>query len=348
MQQQANQAANSNGDAPIKRGASLQPYNTLAVPAIAAYLSRCNSLERLLSSLDFAQKNDLQTIILGEGSNTVFAKDFDGLVILNRLTGFDLVSEDSQQVMVKVAAGESWHEFVRYSLQQGWFGLQNLALIPGLVGAAPIQNIGAYGVEVKDTIVTVETVDIGTKEVKIMSAAECQFAYRDSIFKHALVGKRIITSVTFCLSKSGTLNLSYPALAARFENTPKPMDVFNAVCQIRAAKLPMPDDIPNAGSFFKNPIVDQRQYSKLKSDFPSIVAFPMEAGGAKLAAGWLIEQRGWKEKSVDSVYVHRHQALVVVNPNLKSGESILKLASAIQTDIQLAYGVALEIEPRIY
>jgi len=335
-------------DASIQTGVSLQPYNTLAVPATAAYLTRCTSLDQLLSCLDFATENDLQTLILGEGSNTVFSKDFNGLVVLNRLTGIELVSQDSDSFLVKVAAGENWHEFVRYSLEQGWFGLQNLALIPGLVGAAPIQNIGAYGVEVKDTIDAVEVVDIASKKIKTMSASDCQFAYRDSVFKHHLADQCVIISVTFRLSKSAKPNLSYPALAECFHGEPSPIDVFSAVCQIRASKLPMPDDIPNVGSFFKNPVVDREQCARLKSDFPALVAYELETGGAKLAAGWLIEQLGWKEKSVDAVYIHRDQALVIVNPNLKHGNSVLRLASAIQADVQTTFGIALEIEPRIY
>jgi UDP-N-acetylmuramate dehydrogenase len=338
----------SGNDASIQTAVSLQPYNTLAVPAVAAYLTRCTSLNQLLSSLDFATENDLQTLILGEGSNTVFSKDFDGLVILNRLTGIELVSQNSDSFLVKVAAGENWHELVRYSLEQGWFGLQNLALIPGLVGAAPIQNNGASGVEVKDTIETVEIVDIASREIKTMSAADCQFAYRDSVFKRGLADKCVIISVTFRLSKLASLNLSYPALVARFNGQPSPNDVFNAVCQIRASKLPMPDDIPNAGSFFKNPVVDRDQLAQLQADFPALVAYALEEGGAKLAAGWLIEQLGWKEKSVDAVYVHRDQALVIVNPNLKHGDSVLRLASAIQADVQTTFGIALEIEPRVY
>jgi UDP-N-acetylmuramate dehydrogenase len=337
-----------NNGASIQTDVSFQPYNTLAVPAMAAYLTRCTSLDQLLSSLDFATQNGLQTVILGEGSNTVFSKDFNGLVILSRLAGIELVSQDADSFLVKVAAGENWHEFVRYSLEQGWFGLQNLALIPGLVGAAPIQNIGAYGVEVKDTIESVEVVDIASREIKTMSAADCGFAYRDSVFKHRLADKCVIISVSFRLSKLATLNLSYPALAARFNGEPSPTEVFDAVCQIRASKLPMPDDIPNAGSFFKNPIVDRDQFAQLQSDFPALVAYELEEGGAKLAAGWLIEHLGWQEKSVDAVYIHRDQALVIVNQNLKQGDSVLRLASAIQADVQTAYGVDLEIEPKIY
>ena len=335
-------------DAFIQTDVSLQPYNTLAVPAKAAYLSRCNSLKQLITSVDFAKRKALPILVLGEGSNTVFSSDFDGLIILNRLTGITLLSEDVDSVTIEVAAGENWHDFVRYSLEQAWYGLENLALIPGLVGAAPIQNIGAYGVEVKDCIDAVHYLELESQHSLVLTNTECEFAYRDSIFKHQLVGKGIITAVVFRLSKLAVLNLSYPVLAERFDQSANPLEVFNAVCEIRASKLPMPEDIPNAGSFFKNPAVDQNTYTRLKVAFPSLVAFPLDGGGAKLAAAWLIDQCGWKDKSVEGVYVHRDQALVVVNPNHKCGDAILNLATAIQADVESTYGVSLEIEPRVY
>ncbi len=335
-------------DINVQADVSLQPYNTLAVPARAAFLIRCTSIDQLNNALDFAITRDLPILILGEGSNTVFAKNFEGLVILNRLTGIKVLDEDLHSVTIEVAAGENWHDFVQYSLQQDWYGLENLGLIPGLVGAAPIQNIGAYGVEVKDTIKAVNYLELDSQRQRSLNNSECEFAYRDSVFKHALAGNCVITSVVFRLHKLPSVNLSYPALAERFDSNPSPQDVFEVVCDIRAKKLPMPDDIPNAGSFFKNPIVNEATYSQLKTSHPSIVAFPIEGGGAKLAAAWLIEQCGWKDKSVDAVYVHRDQALVVVNPNSKSGESILRLATAIQNEVESVYGVSLEIEPRIY
>ncbi len=338
----------SNNEVLIQTDVSLQAHNSLAVPAKAAYFSRCSSVPQLLGSLDFAKSNGLSVLVLGEGSNIVLSGDYDGMVVLNRLTGIELVSENSESVVVDVAAGENWHDFVGYALERAWFGLENLALIPGLVGAAPIQNIGAYGVEVKDSIEAVHVLDIESGQVRILSNSDCQFAYRDSIFKHALSAKYVITSVVFRLLKTAQLTLTYPALAANLTASACPIDVYNAVCQIRASKLPMPDDIPNAGSFFKNPVVDQDKHRQLTALFPSIVAFPLDGGSAKLAAAWLIEQCGWKDKSVDAVYVHRDQALVIVNPNFKSGNSILKMAAAIQADVKSTYDVVLEIEPRVY
>ena len=337
---------NSN-DALIQEGVSLQPYNTLAVPARAAFFSRCTTLDQLVSALTFAKHRELQVIVLGEGSNTVLSENLCGLVILNRLAGIDQIKESAEDVLLRVAAGENWHEFVQYSLNNGWYGLENLALIPGLVGAAPIQNIGAYGVEVKETIESVDYIDLESGQTVTLTNAECQFAYRDSIFKRGLLDKVVITSVVFRLSKSAEPNLSYPVLAEAFRKPPSPYEIFDVVCKIRASKLPIPDEIPNAGSFFKNPVVDHDVYVNLKKSFPSIVAFPTDRG-VKLAAAWMIEQQGWKDKSMGAVYVHRDQALVIVNPNSKSGEAVLALALAIQDDIQRSFGITLEIEPRIY
>lgn len=326
----------------------LQQYNTLAIPVKAAYLSRCTNLNQIRQCLSFAAAKGLAPIVLGEGSNTVFAKDVDGLVILNRVTGIELVNDNEQSVTVKVAAGENWHDFVKYALDQSWFGIENLALIPGLVGAAPIQNIGAYGVEVKDTIESVELIDIASRESRELSHSECRFEYRDSIFKHDLRDRCIITSVTFRLTKLPSSNISYPALASSVPQSASPQEVFEAVCKIRSSKLPMPDNLPNAGSFFKNPIVSASQHLELIERFPDLVSYPISGGGAKLAAGWMIDQRGWKRKSIEGVYMHREQALVLINPNMKSGQAVLNLAHEIQSDIEDHYGVALEIEPRIY
>ncbi len=342
------QAISLSSGTSIQVDVPLQQYNTLAIPAKAAFLSRCTNLNQIRQCLSFAADKDLAPIVLGEGSNTVFAKDVDGLVILNRLTGIEVLKETEQSVVIKVAAGENWHDFVKYALEQSWFGLENLALIPGLVGAAPIQNIGAYGVEVKDAIESVEFIDIASLESRKLNQSECEFAYRDSIFKKDLRDCCIITSVTFRLTKLADSNISYPALANSVPQSASPLDVFEAVCEIRSSKLPMPDDLPNAGSFFKNPIVSASQHLELIERFSDLVSYPISGGGAKLAAGWMIDQRGWKSKSVQGVYMHREQALVLINPNMKSGQSVLHLAGEIQADIKCHFGVTLEIEPRVY
>ena len=342
------QAINLSDGTSIQVNVPLQQYNTLAIPAKAAFLSRCTTSNQIRQCLSFATDNGLDPLVLGEGSNTVFANDVEGLLILNRLAGIEVLSDSEKAVIVKVAAGENWHDFVKYALEQSWFGLENLALIPGLVGAAPIQNIGAYGVEVKDTIESVELIDIASLETRELSNSECQFDYRDSIFKNKLHDRCIITSVTFRLTKLANSNISYPALANSVPQSASPQDVFDAVCGIRSSKLPMPDDLPNAGSFFKNPIVSEQQNLALTERFPALVSYPISGGGAKLAAGWMIDQRGWKDKSVEGVYMHREQALVLINSNMKSGQAVLSLAGEIQADIERHYGVSLEVEPRVY
>lgn len=335
------------GDILIQENVALQAYNTLAVAISARYFCRALTLVQLKAGLAFARERQLTILILGEGSNTVFTKDFDGLIILNRLKGVELINETDETVSIRVAAGENWHHFVDYCLSHNWFGLENLALIPGLVGAAPIQNIGAYGVEVKDTIKTVTYLELSTGEQHTISNSDCQFAYRDSIFKNQLNAKTVISCIEFCLDKSPTQKLAYPALANEFSGKPSPRDIFNKVCEVRCAKLPMPSDIPNAGSFFKNPIISKKQFISLKAIHPNIIGFNVNEG-VKLAAAWLIEQGGWKYKEVAGVKVHQQQALVVTNPKYKTGADILLLAKAIQDDIEEIFSVRLEIEPRIY
>lgn len=331
----------------IEQNASLQPHNTLAVPVSARYLCQADSVLKLQQCLAFVKAHQCPLLVLGEGSNTVFTQNFDGLVILNRLRGIEVLKNHQQTITVRVAAGENWHSFVKASLERNWYGLENLALIPGLVGAAPIQNIGAYGVEVKDLIAEVHCIDCDNFEIKSLSNQACQFEYRDSVFKQHLNGKVIITHVDFCLSKMPTAQLVYPALADNFKDNPTPSEIFNRVCTVRQAKLPAPKDIPNAGSFFKNPVVNQEKFDALINAHPDMVGYKVD-GGVKLAAAWLIEHRGWKEKEVQGVKVHERQSLVVINPKRKSGKDILKLADAIQQDILNAFGVHLEIEPRIY
>jgi len=318
----------------VKKNASLQPFNSMAIPVNALALTTCFSLHELHQALDFARQEQLSVLVLGEGSNTIFENDYQGLVILNRLKGIDIVSQDSSSVTVKVSAGENWHEFVAYSVEKEWYGLENLALIPGLVGAAPMQNIGAYGVEVKDAIVDVDYISIDTRERKTLTNKECHFSYRESIFKNELAGKAIITSVTFCLSKKAILNLSYPALAACFDERarPYPQQIFDAICSIRSSKLPLPMQIPNTGSFFKNPIVNEQLHKELKLNYPDLVSYKSGVD-YKLAAGWMIEKAGWKKKCLGGVCVHESQALVIINP---------------EKNIIAKFGVILDIEPRIY
>jgi UDP-N-acetylmuramate dehydrogenase len=332
----------------VDLGASLKKLNTMAVPAQAKALCVASSEQEILEALSYAKHQKLPILILGDGSNTVFLSDYNGLIILNRVKGIRVLREDRDSIVVSVSAGENWHEFVQTCVSNCWFGLENLALIPGLVGAAPIQNIGAYGAELKDYLVSVSIIDLDSAKPATLDREQCQFAYRDSAFKRQLANKTVITSVTLKLSKTPSVNLSYPALADALKTAPSPTpkDVFDAVCNLRREKLPLPSEIPNSGSFFKNPIVDAQRYLQLKFEHPTMPAFST-AGKYKLPAAWLIEQAGWKDRTIDGVCVHQRQALVVINPHGVSGAAIYKFATAIQSDIAEKFAVNLEIEPQL-
>jgi len=331
----------------LKRNVSLKALNTLGIPASTEYCVACTNIDEIHGALAFAKQKKLPLMVLGEGSNTIFSADYSGLVLLNRLRGIECLNDTKDWVEVRVAAGENWHEFVDFAIRQGWFGLENLALIPGLVGASPIQNIGAYGVEVKDFIKTVDYLDIETSQLKTLTKQQCLFSYRNSIFKQELADRGVITAVTFRLPKTANCKLDYPALAEKVEKDNDPRIVFDAVCEIRAAKLPNPKEIPNAGSFFKNPIISARHYQTLVKENPDIIAFE-SVDGFKVAAAWLIEHLGWKRKELGGVKVHAQHALVVVNPQHQNGARILALAKAIQLDVKAKFLIDLEIEPRLY
>jgi len=332
----------------FKDNASLKPYNTMAVPAITKHLVIIKSISDLYEALKFAAENNLETLILGEGSNTLFVNDYSGLVILNRIKGIEVIEENKDSVEVKVASGENWHDFVSYALRKRWYGLENLGLIPGLVGAAPIQNIGAYGVELKDHLISVQYLDLKTMQMTELDCDECEFAYRNSIFKNALFHTAVICSITLGLSKKELVNLSYPALANYFSSNanPNPQQVFEAVCEIRSNKLPNPSEIPNTGSFFKNPIVSKDKHSELKNEYPDLPSYVI-GNNHKLAAAWMIETLGWKNKSIANVCVHKTQALVITNPHASSGQNVLELAYAIQSEVNEKFAVNLEIEPQL-
>ncbi len=335
---------------------NLAPFNTLGVEARAAYFCEVDSEQGLVNILGWWKEQqkqlgmDLPIMPLGGGSNIVLAEDFPGLVIHLVITGRDLVEEDDEWLWVKVGAGENWHQWVEYCMGFHYWGLENLALIPGTVGAAPIQNIGAYGVELCNYFAELRAVEISSGVAVTFDADACKFGYRDSVFKQRLRDKYIITSVTFKLRQEPSLCCDYPALQSYFSTqgieSPTPHQVFDAVCQVRASKLPDPADIPNVGSFFKNPVVTDEQHHQLKAKFESLVSYPVE-NGYKLAAGWLIDQAGWKGYREGGVGVHDQQALVLVNRS-GSGEQLLSLAHKIQADIKDRYQVELEIEPRVY
>ncbi|WP_323844138.1 UDP-N-acetylmuramate dehydrogenase [Microbulbifer magnicolonia] len=336
----------------IETDVDLQPLNTLAIAARAAYFARVESLEQLREALEFARSKKLPIFPLGGGSNIVLTGDFPGLVILVVLRGLSLESNDCG-TSVAAAAGENWHQLVMHTVGQGMGGLENLALIPGKIGAAPIQNIGAYGVELCDTFVNLQALHIPTGELHEFSATECKFGYRDSIFKGPARDQYIITRVHLQLSRDWRPQLDYPALQQHLAEHGHsvgdltPADVASAVIDIRNSKLPSPDDIPNAGSFFKNPLVDGDCYERLRKIHPDLVAFP-SGDQWKLAAGWLIDRAGWRGARRNSVGVHERQALVLVNPGRGSGAEVTGLAAEIAADIRSKFGVELEPEPRYY
>lgn len=286
--------------------------------------------------------------ILGGGSNVVLNRHIKKLIIHNQLKGIKVLEElqTSEAVFVQAAAGEVWHDFIAYCISHGWFGLENLAFIPGTVGASPVQNIGAYGKEVKDYIFAVNTVHLRTGEYKTFSNAECRFAYRDSIFKHES-SDYLILSVIFRFPTQWQPALNYADLRHHPQLTDRSSakDIFEAVINIRQQKLPNPKIQGNAGSFFKNPIVSAEKFHDLKQEFAELVAYPQENGDYKLAAGWLIDQCGWKGKTMGKVGVHDRQALVLVNKGGATAQDIKTLASTIQHDVWQKYGVHIEPEP---
>jgi len=337
---------------------SLEPHNSLAITVEAEHFVSINHLDELKPALDYAVEHSLPILPLGSGSNTVFTENFPGLVIHNQLSMCRVIRENSQSVVIEVASGGLWHTLVGLCVKQGWYGIENLAMIPGTAGAAPIQNIGAYGVELSDVFESLDYVNLdhhdpSTPELDIQTLDKqaCQFSYRDSIFKHQLRNACFITCIRLRLTKQPKVSITYPALAAwlnKMELEATPANTFKAVCAIRSMKLPDPIRIPNAGSFFKNPVVDLDQYGRLFSQFPDLIGYPVGKGQMKLAAGWLIEQVGWKGKIINGIGMHDMQALVLVNPGRKNGKDVLSLAKTVAGDVMDKFGVTLEIEPGIY
>jgi UDP-N-acetylmuramate dehydrogenase len=333
----------------IEQNVSLKPFNTFGIDVKASHFARFASVEELHSILEEHANKEL--LILGGGSNILLTKDFEGLVLRNEIKGFEVVEEDDKNVKVKSGAGEVWHHFVLNCIEKNLGGVENLSLIPGSVGASPMQNIGAYGVEIKDIFVSLEAYHIETGEVHTFDNHDCQFGYRESVFKRDLKGQYIITSVTYNLSKTHSINTSYGAINAELErqniSNPTIKDVSDAVIAIRSSKLPDPSEIGNAGSFFKNPVVEQAIVERIKKDYDEFPNYPAPNGKTKLAAGWLIEQSGWKGKTFGSYGVHKNQALVLVNYDNSSGKEILDLSSQIIEDVESKFGVRLEREVNI-
>ncbi|NHZ89124.1 UDP-N-acetylmuramate dehydrogenase [Massilia sp. CCM 8733] len=332
---------------------SLRSVNTFGIDARARAYLRVTQAGQLAQVMADPALAAMPRLLLGGGSNTVLTGDFEGLVLHMAIEGRALVGEavtaDSGSVLVRAGAGETWHDFVQWTLAQGLGGLENMALIPGTVGASPIQNIGAYGAEVKDLFHALTVFDIAAGTLRTMDAAACRFGYRDSVFKHADGAGLVIVDVTFALPRAWVPNLKYAELAQELAagglGAPTAQQISDAVVAIRRRKLPDPAQIGNAGSFFKNPVVGSEQCTALLAAHPALVHHKQADGSEKLAAGWLIDQCGWKGRSLGAAGVYEKQALVLVNRGGASGAEVLALARAIQADVLARFGVALETEP---
>ena len=328
----------------------LNDLNTLGFDVVARYFVSIETTQELKQSLAYARQKNLPVLPLGGGSNVVLSADFDGLVIHIQSRGIEVREGGDGNVLVAAQAGENWHHLVCWTLEHRCHGLENLSLIPGSVGAAPIQNIGAYGVELKDCFHSLQAMHRTTLESRVFDPDECRFAYRDSVFKHQLKDQYIITEVSLCLSREPNIKIDYPALMSRFntESDITPRQVSDMVCAIRSAKLPDPQKTGNVGSFFKNPVVSARMAANLKSQFPGIPMYPVAEAGYRVAAGWLIEHCGFKGRQWGAVGVHAQQALVLVNLGTGTGKELLDLATCIQQAVASQFGIQLDIEPRVY
>lgn len=332
----------------LRENVSLQPFNTLSVKASARWFAECHDQHEALQAVQAARDLGLSVLPLGGGSNLLLTGDPQTLVLKMCNRGVRILDDQAGQVIIEAEAGEPWHPFVLSCLERGLYGLENLSLIPGTVGAAPIQNIGAYGVELKDRFVGLTAVDLQDGALHEFDRAACAFGYRDSVFKQQ-PGRWLVLRVRLALSTTADVKLDYGPIRQRLAQegvaTPQPEDVSRVICAVRSEKLPDPCVLPNAGSFFKNPLVPTEQAERLREQFPELVAYPQADGQTKLAAGWLIERAGWKGFRDGDAGVHRLQALVLVNHGQASGAEVLALARRIQADVAKRFGVALEIEP---
>ena len=336
----------------IIKNKSLKSYNTFGIDCNSSFFTRINTLKDLEELYQQPLFKNQKKLILGGGSNILFTANFEGLVIKNEIKGIEIIKETKDVVEVQIGAGVNWHEFVIYAVNNKWGGVENMSLIPGNCGTAPMQNIGAYGVEIKDTFISLNAYEIETGETVSFDRKKCDFGYRESVFKNNLKDQYIILDITLRLQKKPKLNTKYGDINNTLikNNISKPTikDVSNAVIEIRTSKLPNPKEIGNAGSFFKNPIIQQDQFKELKTKFPEIVSYPVNENQVKLAAGWLIEKAGWKGKDFGSFGVHKKQSLVLVNYNNASGKEIFDLSQDILEDVYQKFQVKLEREVNIF
>jgi len=335
----------------VQAQVSLQAFNTFGVDVRAQLFAEAHNDDDVREALAYAASHDVPLLVIGGGSNLLLTADIPALVLRMVTRGIRLLSDDGNRVVIEAEAGEPWHPFVQYTLAQGLAGLENLSLIPGTVGAAPMQNIGAYGVEIKDVFAGLTALDRESGELRDFSLEDCNFGYRDSLFKQQ-PGRWLILRVRFTLDRAAHLHLEYGPVRQRLSEQgieqPTPTDVSRAICSIRSEKLPDPAVLGNAGSFFKNPLVPAAVVTQIKAQHPDLVAYPQADGQMKLAAGWLIERAGWKGFRDGDAGVHKLQALVLVNYGTATGLQLLDLAQRIQKDIAERFHVELEMEPNRY
>ena len=333
----------------MKSDVNLKPYNSFGFDAKARYFVEIKTFNELQMLIKSGELQKRKFLILSGGNNILFQNElFDGLVVYIDTKGINILREDDNEVVVRAQAGEDWPDFVRFCVGKGWHGLENLAHIPGKVGAAPVQNIGAYGMELKDSFLQCEAVELATGETKVFAKDECRFGYRESIFKNELKGQYVITSVDFLLKKEAPLNLEYGNIKAYLEQNgienPTLQQLHDAICAIRDTKLPDVKQIGSAGSFFKNPVIERSQFEDLQKDYPSIPHYDEPNGKVKVPAGWLIEQAGWKGWRDEHVGVYEKQALVLVHYGGGEGQDIVELAHRIQDSVETKFGIRITPE----
>lgn len=342
----------------ILKEVSLKPFNTFKMDVAARVLIQVNDLNEVAASLDYAKYNSDEIFVLGRGSNVLFTKDVDKIVIANCITGMDIIAETDAHVFVRAGGGVCWHDIVMFCIERNFQGIENLALIPGNAGAAPMQNIGAYGVELKDVFEELTAIEISTGSTVVFRSADCNFGYRESVFKNKFKNQFIITSITLRLNKIPSFNISYGAIQHILDEknivSLSPSAIAEAVMEIRRSKLPNPEVIGNAGSFFKNPVVSKSKFLALQITYPNISGYPQPNDTMKLAAGWLIENSGpeqgvsWKGYRVGDAGCHAKQALVLVNHGNATGKEIYDLSSRIVQSVRDTFDVQLEREVNIY
>lgn len=336
----------------IKENVELSSLNTFHVKGLCRYFSEINSADQIQEVLEFAKNNNVdRAFVLGGGSNILLTRNFDGIVLKNDIKGIDIVNEDDDHIYIKAGAGENWHQFVLHCVNNNYAGVENLSLIPGNIGASPMQNIGAYGVEIKDVFYELEAFHKHDYAIQKFSLKDCEFGYRESVFKNKCKDQFVITSVTYRLNKKPSFKTSYGAVNQELErmgvNELSIQAISQAVINIRTSKLPDPKEVGNAGSFFKNPVISNEKFNELKDVFPNVVAFAAGSDQTKLAAGWLIEQCGWKGYRKNDAGCYPKQALVLVNYGNATGNEIFELSEEIIQSVKKMFGVSLEREVNV-